>query len=258
MPGASVLIIGAGLIGCEFANDLVLSGHEVHVVDVAHAPLSRFLPTELGNVLKSELERVGVKWHLADSVRSIEHGAAKKLLVRTMGNAIYEADLVLSAVGLRPRSDLAREAGLSVNKGIIVNEYLQTSDPDIYAIGDCMEFDRQIRPFVLPIQRAVGALGESLTGNPSTVQFPVMPVEVKTPSCPVVFVVPREGIEGEWHFEDGDAPNFVARFISNSGEVRGMILMGTMTDARHRYLDRIEMSPPSYAVHAQYSAQAHA
>jgi rubredoxin-NAD+ reductase len=254
-PGASVLIIGAGLIGCEFANDLALSGYAVRVVDVAPVPLSRFLPVQLGNVLKQELERVGVRWCLEDAVRSIEHGRGKRLLVTTMGNACYEVDLVLSAVGLRPQIELAQAAGLSVDQGIRVNEYLQTSDPNIYAIGDCMEFAEQIQPFVLPIQRAVGALARSLNGDPAAVEFSVMPVEAKTPSCPVIVVAPKRNTVGVWHL-DGNAPDLIARFIDSSGKLCGMVLMGKMADPKHCELDRIEALPASRSEESSYVVQA--
>ena len=180
-------LLGAGLIGCEFANDLAAAGLPVTVIDPADAPLSRLLPPEAGDVFGRALSDAGVRLRLGAVVQSVARLARGYRLVLTSGEPL-EADLVVSAIGLVPRTALAREAGLDVADGIVTDAWCRTSVPDIFALGDCAAIEGRVRPYVLPIMHAARALAQCLRGTPTRVAFPVMPIVVKTPAIPAVVV----------------------------------------------------------------------
>lgn len=219
-----VIILGGGLIGCEFANDLAAGGYEVGVIDRNPLPLGRLLPESVSTSLKEKLASIGVVWHGADTVRSIDP-SAEGYRVSLESGAIVTADVVLSAIGLQPNIDLARGAGLSVNRGIVVDQWLQTSAPDIYAVGDCAEVAGYVLPFVMPLMRAAKALGPTLAGQATKVVYPAMPVIVKTPVYPVAILPPAPNTAGEWQIaSEGD--DIRALYISQNGETAGFALGG--------------------------------
>lgn len=192
-----VAILGAGLIGCEFANDLAAAGHAVTVLDPAAWPLASLLPEAAGRALIAPLEKLGVDWRLGNAVAKVDHAANGYRLTLGSGEAL-DADLVLSAVGLRPRIALAQAAGLTVNRGIVTDALLRTNDADIFALGDCAEIEGQTRPYVLPIMHASRALAQTLAGTPTAVAFPPMPVVIKTPACPVAVQSVARDAQGSW------------------------------------------------------------
>ena len=196
----SVAILGAGLIGCEFANDLAGAGYAVDLIDPAATPLARLLPREVGEIFARGLGRGGVRFHAGRGVNRIDRLTQGYRLCFTEGEPI-DADLVVSAIGLVPRTTLAAEAGLEIDQGIRTDAWCRTSAPDIYALGDCAAIDGKVQPYVLPIMHAARALARTLAGEPTRVAFPVMPITVKTPVSPAV-VVPPEG-EGAWSLEIG-------------------------------------------------------
>ena len=131
------------------------------------------------------------------------------------------ADVVLSAVGLRPRIELARSAGLAVNRGIMVDAQLRSSDTDIFALGDCAEIEERVLPYVLPIMHAARALAQVLHGKDARVEFPAMPVVVKTPAHPVAVLPVARDAKGEW------------RILAESPEIKQGIKLGIF-DAQNR------------------------
>ncbi|MGE5491140.1 MAG: NAD(P)/FAD-dependent oxidoreductase, partial [Actinomycetota bacterium] len=180
-----VAILGAGLIGCEFANDLLSRNIEPIVIDPAEWPLSRLLPAAAGQYLAGALGKAGVdfRWRVsAQAVDRVGHGFS----VALSDHSRIEADLVLSAVGLRPRTEVAARAGVACNRGIVTDRHLETSRPNVYALGDCAEVAGLNLPFVLPLMQQARALARTLAGVPTEVAYPVMPVVVKTPACPTV------------------------------------------------------------------------
>jgi rubredoxin-NAD+ reductase len=225
-----ITIIGAGLIGCEFANDLVPAGHQVQVVDLADWPMSRFVPQPMGDALRDALRAAGVEWHLGTSVSRVSKSDNGYSVLLASG-ATLESDLVLSAVGLRARTQLAADAGLDVDCGIQVNAALQTSDPCIYALGDCAEVTGRVLPFVMPLMTCARALAKTLSGDLTDVVYPPMPVVVKTPACPTVVLPPDAGVDGAWQLE-GDAPDLTARFVGPNGALLGFALTGGATSSR--------------------------
>lgn len=225
-----VAIIGAGLIGCEFANDLAAGGYAVDIIDIAQQALGRLLPAEGGAMLKDKLSALGVQWHLGTSVQSVDSINGAYTLTLANG-ASLQADIVLSAVGLKPRTALAAAAGIKVNRGIVADRNLATSAPDVYTLGDCAEIEGMVMPYVMPIMHASRALAQTLAGKPTAVSFPAMPVMVKTPACPTIVAPPAIGAEGTWQVE-ATADGVKSLFTAADGKLLGFALNGAATAER--------------------------
>lgn len=219
-----VAILGAGLIGCEFANDLAGAGYAVEVFDIAPQPLGRLLPPGAAAFFRSGLEAAGVAFRLGTSIGRVDRSNGGYVLLDLNGRE-FEADLVLSAVGLKPEVALARAAGLAINRGIVVDKMLATSDADIFAVGDCAEVQGLVLPFVLPIMQQARALGPTLAGTPTAVSYPAMPVVVKTPACPTVVCPPPVGSQGTWR-EEATAQGGRAVFEDAAGRAIGFAVVG--------------------------------
>ena len=221
----SVAILGAGLIGCEFANDMATAGIQVEVVDLAPQVLGRLLPQQSASYIQQKLEVEGIRFHLGTTVQAIDTLDQKLQLQLANGSSIT-ADVVLSAVGLKPRTALAEMAGIKIARGIVVNNLLQTNFADIYALGDCAEVEGRVLPFVMPIMTAARALASTLAGKPVEVHYPAMPVAVKTPACQTVVAPPNSTNDGEWKVEDC-RDGIKAVFQHHSGQLLGYALMGS-------------------------------
>ena len=226
----NIAILGAGLIGCEFANDLVLGGYVVDVIDLAAQPLGRLLPEQAAKELQAKLSDAGVRWHFSTTVQSVDHNGAVLQITLANGDSI-SSDAVLSAVGLKPRLDLAKAAGMSTGLGIQVNRELKTSASNVYALGDCAEVDGLVLPYVMPIMQAARALAPTLIGQRTELIYPAMPVMVKTPALPTIVSPPAKGVNGEWKITQLEG-GIEARFESPEGKLLGFALMGTATAQR--------------------------
>ncbi|HQT26844.1 MAG TPA: FAD-dependent oxidoreductase, partial [Burkholderiales bacterium] len=209
---------------CEFANDLLVAGFDVEVFDIASQPLGRLVPPECGEWIR---RRVAVKWHFNASVTRFENGR-----VHLEDGTAYPADLLLSAVGLRPRTKLAADAGIECGRGIRVNDFLETSAAGVYAIGDCMEFEGLVLPFVMPIMHASKALASNVLGKQMRLAFPAMPVVVKTPLAPTVVSPPKPGSSGAWHSEAGDE-GVKSLFRGEDGKLLGFCLCGSAVSEKN-------------------------
>lgn len=229
----SVAILGAGLIGCEFANDLVAAGLTVSLIDPASTPLARLLPQQAGEVFAKALAESGISLQLGCSVSSVERLRSGYRLTLGDGKQI-DADLVVSAIGLVPRTTLASSAGIAVDQGIHTDAWCRSSAPDVYALGDCAAIDGKVQPYVLPIMYAARALAKTLSGNPTRVEFPVMPVTVKTPATPAVVVSPDT--DGEWRVDAAaDGARHAVRAVCHhpeSGHPVGFALLGAATQGK--------------------------
>jgi rubredoxin-NAD+ reductase len=232
-PQARVLIMGAGLIGCEFANDLVASGYKVQVVDPGAAPLTALLPAEASLALRNTLEALGVRWHFGATVKTIDREADGYLVTFVSGQTAV-VDVVLSAVGLRADTTLAQAAGLSTERGIVVDAQLQTSAPHVYALGDNTQYASvsagvsRTLPYVMPIMAAAKALAQTLASTATDVQFALMPVAIKTPAMPLVVLPALPGVVGDW----AKAEEGIWHFVDEQGLVRGFVLSGEQTSRR--------------------------
>lgn len=225
-----VAIIGAGLIGCEFANDLIGQNTDNQTADITVAlfdkaarPLSQQLPSQAGILLQDALTQSGVTFYLGTDITSITTNVNTN--INTSDNATvtisfdrdkqsqtFEADIVLIAIGLVANIELAASANIAiassqhinptithlprtVQQGIKVDAYLATSAKHIYAVGDCANVMGSYMPYVMPLMNQAKALAKTLADPnmaPTKVAYPAMPVAIKTPSLPLV-VLPVSG-----------------------------------------------------------------
>lgn len=219
-----VLILGAGLIGCEFANDLIAGGYEVDLV----APCEQVMPTLLhpaaAAAVQAGLEGLGARFHLGPVLTRLQR-TDSGLEAHLSDGSVVPCDVVVSAIGLRPRIDMAAAAGIKVNRGVEVDRQLKTSHANIYALGDCAEVDGLNLLYVMPLMSCARALAQTLAGNPTAVSYGAMPITVKTPVCPlVVSPVPR-GYEGVWTVE-GQGADIKALCRDADGKLLGYALTG--------------------------------
>lgn len=209
-----ITILGAGLIGCEFADDLAGAGHLVTVIDPNALPLAALAPEPISKALKNALEARGVHFKLGTTASSIEchQNHASQLQISLTNGEVFNADIVLSAVGLRADLRLAHASELATERGILLDTTGQTSAKDIYAIGDCAQYSnpydgsRPVLPYIAPIMVAARAIAKSLTGEITQIELKPAPVIVKTPSCPIALVAPapQNAALGRWeHAQDG-------------------------------------------------------
>lgn len=237
-----VIIIGGGLIGCEFANDLSNGGIGVEVVEPVGRVLPSLLPERASEAVANGLETLGVKFHFGHSVKGVWQSGTGVSVELSNGERIA-GDLVLSAIGLRPRTQLALLAGLKAERGIVVDRFLRTSDPHVYALGDAAEVEGKVLLYVLPLMAAARALAKTLAGQPTEVQYPAMPVQVKTPVCPVVVSPVIPGTPGNWEI-DADGNNVKAVFKSPEGQTLGFALTGTHAGSSALKMELTKQLPP--------------
>lgn len=219
-----VLVLGAGLIGCEFANDLSLGGFQVDVV----APCEQVMPTLLhpaaATAVQAGLQDLGVRFHLGPVLTRLQQ-VAQGLEAHLSDGSVIACDLVVSAIGLRPRTDLAAAAGLQTNRGVCVDRQLRTSHANIFALGDCAEVDGINLLYVMPLMSCARALAQTLAGKPTTVAYGAMPITVKTPACPLVVSPPPQGHEGTWQVE-GQGSDLKVLCLDADGKLLGYALTG--------------------------------
>ncbi|MBI6216585.1 NADH:flavorubredoxin reductase NorW [Proteus sp. DFP240708] len=180
-----VLILGAGLIGTELAMDFSRAGKEVILADISGQLLSSLIPSDLSGRLQSSLTEIGVRLMLKSPLQSLTQ-TDNGILATFNQHHQLTVDCVIAATGLTPNIELAYLAGLHTDRGIIVNEYLQSSDKDIYVLGDCAQINGSLLPFLQPIQLSAMHLAKSLVGeNNAPLNLPPMIIRVKTPLMPL-------------------------------------------------------------------------
>lgn len=158
------IVIGGGLLGLECARGLMDRGMDVTVLHLAEWLMEMQLDRKAGDMLKADLERQGMHIELQANSKEII-GTDDVEAIKLADGRVIETDLVVMAVGIRPFTEVAREAGLEVNRGIVVNNYLQTSDEHIYAVGECAEHNGKVYGLVAPLYEQGKVLADYLTGK---------------------------------------------------------------------------------------------
>lgn len=247
---STVTILGAGLIGCEFANDLASIGCKVIMADPGPMPLAALTPPAIGEALKAALNGLGVEIHCGATAQSIDE-VAGGIQVTLSDGSVFLTDVVLSAVGLRPDLRLAQTAQLETNRGIVVNEQGRTSHPDIYALGDCAEYrspdgSSRLLPYVAPLMNAARAIASTLAGKTAAIDSQPVPVLIKTPAYPIAVVPPPIGLKdkGTW-VEERNGQQTVCRFFDENKVMAGFGVAPHDMAIRRKLLAELGSTAPS-------------
>ena len=183
---SEVTVVGGGLLGLELALMLRLLGKRVTVSHLMPTLMEMQLPEEAGRYLKRHLESLGIAFVMGTYITELLGSTAGVAEARFKDGTTLPADAVFFNCGIRPNIDLARDAGLTFNKGIAVNSRLQTSDPDIYACGECIEHQGQVWGLVAPVYEQARTLAAVLCGE-SVAYTPAAPTPTRLKSdIPVV------------------------------------------------------------------------
>ncbi|MFJ8652265.1 NAD(P)/FAD-dependent oxidoreductase [Streptomyces rochei] len=170
-PGARAVVIGGGLLGVSAARALAVRGAQVVLAQQSERLMERQLDPAASALVRRHLEDLGVEVHTECRVRDVRSvGGAVRSVEMADGYALG-ADVVVLACGVRPRVGLAREAGLEVDRGVLVDDELRTDDPHIRAIGDCAEHAGRVYGLAAPALEQAGALAGLLAGDGTTARY---------------------------------------------------------------------------------------
>jgi nitrite reductase (NADH) large subunit len=225
------VIIGGGLLGLEAAAGLKEHGMDVTVVHLMPTPMERQLDAAAGHLLKKALEARGIKVLLKANTKAILGDKKVRAVLLEDGTEI-PADLVVMAVGIRPNIALAAEAGLTVNRGIVVDDTMRTSDPSIYAVGECVEVLGQCYGLVAPLYEMANVLAAQLSGDASAKFVP--------PSTATKLKVTGINLYSAGDFADGKdreeivlrdgARGHYRRLVIKDNKIIGAVLYGDVAD----------------------------
>jgi nitric oxide reductase FlRd-NAD(+) reductase len=225
-----IMVLGAGLIGCELAMDMASAGREVTLVDLADSPLGSLLPATLTQPLQQALRCQGVSLQFGTGIARVDAQPGDGWRVTLTDGRTSEQDLVIAAIGLKPNLALAQAAGLAVERGIRVDDLLCTSDPHIFALGDCVQWRGQLLPFLQPIVLGANALAKTLLGTPTALTLPPMLVKVKTPLYPLQLAGRTLGEDLAWQCR-WNRQGMVAEAHGADGELCGFVVGGDQMSA---------------------------
>lgn len=217
-----VLIVGGGLIGCELAMDFCRAGKAVTVVDNSASVLSALMPPEVSSRLQHRLTDMGVHLMLKTQLEGLEQTAGG-IRVSLDRQRSVTVDAVVAAAGLRPETALARHAGLMIRRGVVVNSRLQTSDPAIYALGDCAEINGSVLPFLQPILLSAMCLAKNLLSQANELTLPPMLVKVKTPDLPLHLAGETQRDDLTWNLVAAKE-GVVAKGVDAANQLRAFVV----------------------------------
>jgi rubredoxin-NAD+ reductase len=183
-----IVIVGAGMVGCELADDFARTGHQVTLLDIQSQPLAALLPPLAAARLRAGLESAGVRFVGGVQVQGVALNLDASKRVSMCDGEVFDADEVVAATGLVTDARFASSAGLALDNGIAVNSAtLQTSAQDVYALGDCVSIDGAPCRFIEPISKQASAIAHAILNRPYAGYVHTQPViRLKTKSIPVV------------------------------------------------------------------------
>ena len=181
-PGAKAVVIGGGLLGLEAAAGMQMRGMQVVVIHIMGHLMERQLDPAAGYLLQKSLESRGMKIHCKGATKAIL-GTDRVEAVLLEDGTVYDADIVCMAVGIRPEVRLATDAPLDIGRGITVNDQMQTSDPAIWAVGECIEHNQQLFGLVAPLYDQARVLAKSLLGEVAAFRPVQTATKLKVTGC---------------------------------------------------------------------------
>ena len=230
------VVIGGGLLGLECARGLLDQGMEVTVLHLADWLMEMQLDHKAGEMLKTDLEKQGMKIELQANSKEII-GDEDVEAIKLSDGRVIETDLVVMAVGIRPYTEVAKDSGLEVNRGIVVNDYMQTSDPNIYAVGECAEHNGKVYGLVAPLYEQGKVLADYLTGKESDgYKGSTTFTSLKVSGCDLYSagqIVENDEVHGVEIFNSVD--NIYKKVYLSGGQVVGAVLYGDTDDGSRFY-----------------------
>jgi nitrite reductase (NADH) large subunit len=235
-PGVNAVVIGGGLLGLEAARGLQVQGCHVTVVHLMPTLMERQLDPDGGQYLAGKMEDLGIRVLLGRTTTAVV-GSRHVEGVMLEDGTMLEADLVVVAAGIRPHVELAYTAGLHVNRGIVVNDHMETSNPDIFAVGECVEHNGVCYGLIAPLVEQGKVLAATMTGN----RGPVYAGTVQAAKLKIMGVdVFSAGDWSEQHAEpvryEDRALGVYKKLTLREGRLVGVILVGDTGDS-HRYME---------------------
>jgi nitrite reductase (NADH) large subunit len=228
--GGEAVVIGGGLLGLEAAHGLSLRGMKVTVIHLMSTLMERQLDEAAGWLLKHELESRGQTILTSADTAEI-YGDGKVEGVRLKDGREIPASLVVMAVGIRPNTALAKEAGLAVGRGIHVDDHMVTSDANILAVGECVEHQGQVYGLVAPLWEMCRALADGLTTGPTGYGGSVTSTKLKVSGIDVFSAGDFSGGDGAEDIVLRDASRGVyKRVIVKDDRILGAVLYGDTAD----------------------------
>ncbi|HTM04051.1 MAG TPA: nitrite reductase large subunit NirB [Vicinamibacterales bacterium] len=235
-PGKKAVVIGGGLLGLEAARGLQVQGCDVTVVHLMSTLMDRQLDPDGGYYLVGKMEELGVTVLLQRTTTAIL-GNGHVEGVALSDDSCIDADIVVVAAGIRPNVELGYKAGLHVNRGIVVNDYMETSDPDIFAVGECVEHRGVCYGLVAPLYEQGKVLAATITGNRGpTYTGTIQAAKLKIMGVDVFSA-------GDWSEQNSEPVRFEDRALGvykkltiRGGQLAGVILVGDTSDS-HRYME---------------------
>ena len=226
----SVAVIGGGLLGLETAKSLREAALDVTVLEASEHLMARQLDDEAAALLMEKLEKGGMHIVLGEQVQKITPVGGKQRLVFGAGStrAPLEVDFVVISVGVHPRDELAVACGLTRGKrgGIAIDKHLQTSDPAVYAIGDCAAFEDMTYGLVAPGYRMADALAATLLGTLTAFEIPAAPVSLKVAGIEVVTLGQGPGRPSQKTFRYRRNSVYRRVVVEDDGRVVGATAVG--------------------------------
>jgi nitrite reductase (NADH) large subunit len=235
-PGARAIVIGGGLLGLEAASGLAKAGARVTVVHLMDRLMERQLDARAAHVLKSAFEARGIEVLLNAESAAIQ-GRRKVGGLRLEDGRVIGADLIVMAAGIRPSAGLARVAGIAVNRGIVVDDHMETSVPGIYALGECAEHRGVCYGLVEPAYEQARVLADRLAGGAAVYTGSLLATNLKVAGLSVFSA-------GEFLGGDGSEPILLEdpergayrKLLVKGDRLTGAVLVGDAADAPW-YLD---------------------
>ena len=230
------VVIGGGLLGLEAANALRQLGLQTHVVEFAPRLMGVQLDEEGASMLRRKIEALGVQVHTGKETRSIVAGEACSYRMEFADGSHLETDLVLFSAGIRPNDRLAKQGGLEVGPrgGIVINDQCRTSDPVIFAIGECALWNGQIFGLVAPGYQMARTLADTLSGNDVAFQGADMSTKLKLLGVEVASVGDAHGRtpgSQSYRWVNGPAEVYKKIVVSQDGKrLLGAVLVGDSSE----------------------------
>nr|WP_283816082.1 FAD-dependent oxidoreductase [Bradyrhizobium iriomotense] len=226
-----VVVVGGGLLGLEAAYGLAKAGAPVTLLHLMDRLMERQLDAPAADLLKTLVERKGIRILLNASTKCI-HGDGLVEAVELADGSRIEADAVIFAAGIKPNVALAKEAGIAVNRGVVVNDVMQTSSSDIFALGECAEHRGTCYGLVEPAYEQARVLARHLAGRPATYQGSVVSTNLKVSGVSVFSAGDFMGGEGSESLVLSDRRRGTyKKLVIADGRLTGAVLIGDTVDA---------------------------